>query len=96
MLSHMRTTIILPDSLYEQVKRTAHDADQTVTSLVEEALRRELDRRLASGKTPKNVILPRPFDPGPGRGGVNAGVDITNNAELQDLMDEGLPTEKLR
>ena len=31
-----------------------------------------------------------------GRVGVRAGVDITNNAELQDLMDEGLPTEKLR
>jgi len=31
-----------------------------------------------------------------GRVGVRAGVDITNNAELQDLMDERLPIEKLR
>ena len=92
----MRTTIILPDSLYEQVKQTARDADQTVTSLVEEALRRELDRRLAPGNARKKVLLPEPFDPGPGRGGVRAGVDVTNNAELHDLMDEGLPIERLR
>lgn len=90
----MRTTMIIPDELYARVKRVARDADQTVTSLVEEALQRELDRRLNPPKRPK-VVLPEPFDGGPD-GGVFPGVDITNNAALLELMDEGLPIEKLR
>ena len=91
----MRTTIILPDALYEQVKRTARDSKQTVTSLVEEALRRELDRRLKPESHRKKVVLPEPFDPGPG-GGIRPGLDIAHNAGLLEAMEEGLPIEKLR
>src|SRR5665647_3057257 len=39
MLICMRTTLMLPDDLYRQVKRAAAEGDRTVTSFVEEALR---------------------------------------------------------
>lgn len=86
----MRTTVILPDELYRQVKERARAEDQTVTSFLEEALRRELARR-AEPRTAERFVL-RPS----GRGGVRPGVDLTNNAALLDLLDDGVPFEKLR
>ncbi|GAB08884.1 hypothetical protein GOARA_021_01210 [Gordonia araii NBRC 100433] len=91
----MRTTIILPDGLYEQVKRTARDADQTVTSLVEEALRRELERRSTPGARRKKVVLPEPYDPGP-NGGMRPGLDPVKTSALLEIGEEGLPIEKVR
>lgn len=85
----MRTTIILPDGLYEQVKDTARAADQTVTALLEEALRRELARRAAAGGGSTAAVLPEPFDGG-AAGGVRSGIDIAHNASLLDLMEDEL------
>src|SRR5512135_3355652 len=39
MLTHMRTTILLPDALYRDTKAAASSSGRTVTSLIEEALR---------------------------------------------------------
>jgi len=44
MLICMRTTLILPDDLYRELKRVAAAADRTMTSFVEEALRAALAR----------------------------------------------------
>lgn len=90
MLAHMRTTVILPDELYRQVKARARSEDRTVTSFMEDALRRELERR-ADGAHPPFVV-----DAFLGRGGALPGVDLSDGAALQDLMDDGLPVEKLR
>ena len=90
----MRTTVILPDELYAQVKRAARDADQTVTAVMDEALRRELARRAQVLSQP-DVVFPEPFDPGPG-GGVRPGIDLMSNSSVLDAMNEGLPIEKMR
>lgn len=88
----MRTTMIIPDELYARAKGRAHDDGQTVTSLVEEALRRELQRRDALSKRQAQVELA----PASGSGGTLPGVDLTDGASLLDLMDEGQPIEKRR
>ncbi len=86
----MRTTVILPDELYRQVKARARADDTTVTSFLEAALRHELDRRNAA---PPDVYIAPPFH---GKSGPRPGVDLTSNLALLDLMDEGVPIEKLR
>lgn len=40
-----KTTIELPDALAEQARRCAAEAGTTLRSLIEDALRRELERR---------------------------------------------------
>jgi hypothetical protein len=39
MVSHMKTTIVLPDDLFAQVKRTADARGITIKSLIELAIR---------------------------------------------------------
>lgn len=92
MLAHMRTTVILPDELYRQVKDRARADSATFTSFLETALRRELARRDRRAPGPVDVHLA----PATGSGGVRPGVDISSGAALLDAMDEGLPIEKLR
>ncbi len=88
----MRTTVILPDALYRQVKERARADDATFTSILETALRRELARREQSSPGPVDVQLA----PASGSGGVRPGVDIADNAALLEIMEEGLPIEKRR
>ncbi|GAA1816084.1 ribbon-helix-helix protein, CopG family [Agromyces neolithicus] len=91
----MRTTVILPDELYRQVKERARAEDRTVTSFLEEALRRALAyTETVAG--PADAYLAEPFSPRSGEGGTLPGVDITDNARLHDILDEGLSIEKLR
>ncbi|KAA9111378.1 ribbon-helix-helix protein, CopG family [Microbacterium rhizomatis] len=85
----MRTTVILPDELYRQVKERARAEDRTVTSFLEDALRRELARRELPAR-PRYVVKST------GSGGVMPGVDLTNNAALLDLLEEDLPIDKRR
>jgi hypothetical protein len=42
MVSHMKTTIQIPDSLFEEARRVAHRERVTMRSLVEAGLRRVL------------------------------------------------------
>ena len=53
MLLCMRTTVILPDELYRQVKQRALEAGQSVTSFMETALRQEILRR---DVTPTQIV----------------------------------------
>lgn len=80
MLLCMRTTIMINDDLFRKAKAAAATEGRTLTSLIEDALR----DRLAPKEAPrKRIVLPT-F-----RGnGVRAGIDLSNNAALRDLMDE--------
>ena len=85
MLICMRTTLILPDDVYRDVKRLAADQGRTVTSIVEEALRAALaryrdDPTAAARRTPYQV---HPT----GTGGLQPGVDLTDAAALLELME---------
>lgn len=88
----MRTTVILSDELYRQVKDRARADSATFTSFLETALRRELARRDRRSSSPVDVHLA----PATGSGGLRPGVDMASDAALLDLIDEGLPVEKLR
>lgn len=78
----MRTTLNLDDLLYERLKQRALEDGRTVTSLLEEAIRRLLaqEDRLEESRA---VIFPTVA----GRG-VRPGVDLDDGAALADLLDE--------
>ena len=85
----MRTTISIHDELLVSAKARARERGKTLGQLVEDALRRELSA--------DNDIADRP--PVPifrGGNGLRPGVDITSNRALYELLDEGVPFEKLR
>lgn len=83
MLSCMRTTIDLDGALLVAAKQRAAEEGRTLRSLVEEALRARLARR-----SPEEAPPPLPVFR-PARPGARPGVDLADNAGLQELMDRG-------
>lgn len=79
----MRTTILLPDALYRDTKTAAASSGRTVTSLIEEALRERLARRLTGAKRARRARLPV-FD---GKTGLRGGIDLDDSAALLEVMD---------
>lgn len=78
----MRTTVRLNDELLIEVKTYAANRKMTVTSILEDALR----RYLATGQT--DVARQRTELPvSRAGGGVRRGVDLDDSAALLDLMD---------
>lgn len=82
MLFCMRTTLHLPDDLYREVKSAAARSGRTVTSVVEDALRAELERFRAATteRTPFRVDAV-------GSGGLLPGVDLDDSASLLDVLE---------
>ncbi|MGH9465048.1 MAG: ribbon-helix-helix protein, CopG family [Thermoanaerobaculia bacterium] len=77
----MRTTVRLEEPLLRDVKRYAAETGQTMTAVLEQALRELLARRRQSGPR-ERVRLPT-F-----RGsGLQPGVDLHDSAALLDLME---------
>jgi len=78
----MRTTVRINDQLLADVKRLAAESNQTLTSIIEEALRQMLARRnqLAERSPVKLVTVP-------GKG-LQSGVDLDDSAALLDLMEQ--------
>jgi hypothetical protein len=77
----MRTTVRLNDALMNQAKREAARRKVTLTALIESGLRMAL---AAEAKLPRaHVDLPVSRE----TGGVRPGIDISNNAEVLDIMD---------
>jgi hypothetical protein len=86
----MRTTLTIDADVLSAFKRVAADTQRTLSGVIEDALREHLARRRARGET-SGADLPVV------RGGaVLPGVDLTSNAAMQQLLDDGLPLEKLR
>jgi len=83
MLICMRTTFIIDDDLYVQVKKLAVDQRCTATSVVEEAL-----MKLIAEKT--NVVEHyEPFHFKPmGQGGMRPGVDLNDSDQMNQILDE--------
>lgn len=81
MLRHIRTTIRLPDELYQQVRVSAASNGETVTAFISAALRAALaHRERVPGVEPYRVT---PF---PGSG-LRPGVDLDDNAATLEIMD---------
>ena len=77
----MRTTLNLDDDLVRKAKRRATASGTTLTAVIEDALRVTLTRPATRAKKLR-VKLPTY-----GSGGVFPGVDLSNNASLEDIMD---------
>ncbi|MGQ0678684.1 MAG: CopG family transcriptional regulator [Actinomycetota bacterium] len=82
MLTHMRTTIRLPDDLYRQAKHEATSSGRTFTEFLEDAVRRSLALR-----TTREQVEPYRIRPLPGHDGLQRGVDLDNTAALLNLME---------
>jgi predicted transcriptional regulator len=94
MLPHMetlmRTTLSIDADVLSAFKRIAADSHHTLSGVIEDALREQLARRRAQGGA-SGADLPVV------RGGaLLPGVDLSDNAGTQRLVDEGLPFDKLR
>lgn len=84
----MRTTVAIDDEVLEAARRLARRSGTTLGALIEQALRYEL------GRTTKSAGPPIPvFRDGTG---VQAGVDLTSNRALAELLDEGRDLDQLR
>jgi hypothetical protein len=78
-----RTTVRLDDQLFREAKKAAAESGQSLTRLIEDALRELLTRRPSRGRR-RRVRLPT-FQ----GNGLFPGVDLDNSASLLDRM-EGL------
>jgi hypothetical protein len=78
----LRTTVRLEESLLEQAKAVAAQQNKTLTSLIEEGLHMAIKE--AYRPTPrKKIVLPVSTR----GGGPLPGVDISNSADLLDIME---------
>ena len=58
MVIHMKTTIQIPDALFEEVRRLAHQENTTVNIIIEEGLRRIIsERKRRSHFKPRKVTF---------------------------------------
>lgn len=85
----MRTTLTIGDELLAAAKRRARLRGQTLGGLVEAALRREL----ALTDEPSDRVPVPVFKGGTGP---RAGVDLTSNRALHELLDETLDLDSRR
>ena len=85
----MRTTISIHDELLKTAKLYARERGVTLGQLVEDGLRRELAVRDEPSKPVEIPVFK-------GGNGPRPGVDFTSNRALYELLDEGVPLEKLR
>lgn len=74
-----RTTVRLPDELLRAAKRRAQQTGRTLTQLLEDSLRAELQRVPAASR----VREPLPTYRG---GGIRPGVDLNDSSALEDAM----------
>jgi Bacterial antitoxin of type II TA system, VapB len=86
----MRTTIRLDDDPVKEAKTVAARQGRTLSSLIEEGLREQV-RRAKESSCPDAVELVSWSG-----GGFRPGVDLDDSAAMQDLLDEGVPPDKLR
>jgi hypothetical protein len=79
----MRTTISLNDELLRRAKREAADRGTTLSGVIEDALRCDLERG-----QPRQRVEPFVMVTFFGEGGSHPDVDINDNRALRDLLDE--------
>ena len=83
----MRTTVTISDELLKAARSRARATGQSLGSLLEAALRRELATRASEGVRPEVPVFRGGTGPRPG-------VDLTSNRSLHEALDEGLSLER--
>jgi hypothetical protein len=84
----METIIHLDDQLFSQAQECAQAAGQTLDAFVAQSLKNSLEKQPPASSDKKfdfprvsgSILMP--------------GVDLNNNAELLDIMEEGLDVSK--
>lgn len=82
MLICMRTTLNLDDDLMRTVKRRAAESGETMTEIIERALRGQFN----SASAPSEPFV---FELPTVRGRLRRGVDLTDRDALYELMETG-------
>jgi len=77
----MRTTIRINDELLKKAKIKAAETDRSLTELIEDALRKEIDQ-VDAGAEPRRISIPTA-----GEGGVQPGVDLDDTSSVLDKME---------
>ena len=82
----MKTTLQLPDDLYREIKASAALSGRSITSIVEESLRRFL-----TDATTVEDLSPLPVSPS--RGGITdefmaTGIDVNDTSEVLAWLDQ--------
>jgi len=77
MVFHMKTTLMIPDSIYRNLKRRAADRDTTISELVTEYLRQGLDHQPKLRKLPRlpSFSAGRPL------------IDVASRDEIYRVLD---------
>ena len=88
-MSRMRTTVRIDDDLYRRVKQRAAAERRTVASVIEDAVRVGMAEP-ESQAVDRFVLVPT------GEGGLQPGVELSSNAALREILDEGLDVDMLR
>jgi hypothetical protein len=81
--------VTIEDSVFREAKAEAARTGRTLGGVIEDALRAAMHR-----PTVEDAELP-PL-PTYGGSGVREGVDLSSNAAIQDLLDEGVSLDALR
>jgi len=84
----MRTTIYLPDELLSEVKKVAIESKSTLSTVIADALRESLARRVKRSQTVSVRLTTF------GKSDTSPGVDLDDIAELLDLMEESGPSDR--
>ncbi|WP_407689569.1 ribbon-helix-helix protein, CopG family [Mycobacterium sp. HUMS_1102779] len=85
----MRTTVSISDELLAAAKRRARERGQSLGSVIEDALRRELAAVPGGSARPAVPVFQGGTGPRPG-------VDLTSNRALSEVLDEGLDLNALK
>ena len=83
MVSHMKTTVDLPDDLLIRAKKRAVDSRTTLRVLIERGLRREL---AASSVNRRGQRIARKIRWVVAPGGLPPGLDVADRSSLQDWI----------
>ena len=79
-----RTTVRLPEDLLRRAKRKAAAEGRTLTSLIEDGLRRVVIEARPKTRPKRKRVYPRVSTT---TGGPRPGVDISDSAALQEMED---------
>jgi hypothetical protein len=85
----VRTTIRIDDDLYREVKAKAARSGRTVAAVLEDAVRRGLN---PAKEQAANAYRVQPT----GSGGLRPGVDLSSNAGVAEVLDEGVAVNAVR
>ena len=85
----MRTTVAIEDALLAVAKRRAAEQGLTLGQFLEQAIRHEIARDVSAPARPEVPVHH-------GQGGLRPGIDAASNRSLAEVLDDGMPVEKLR